>query len=157
MICNPTTKNGCFPSKQSHVWSLLEIAPVVPKYPPPSPIFRLSFQSTWQWDGYEIRAWTRFFRVTFLSVLSFKWPFRGLSALHLGNQKVTWKKLEGKFPHNTCISCRTWCEKMGWEKHFVLRKFNQQLGACVRKRSITCQASLTCYIWGLIQISYLTR
>ena len=25
----------------------------------------------------------------------FKWPFQGLSDLHLGDQKVTWKKLVG--------------------------------------------------------------
>ena len=26
----------------------------------------------------------------------FKWPFQGLSDLHLGDQKVTWKKLAGQ-------------------------------------------------------------
>ena len=36
---------------------------------------------------------TRFFPVTFLGVLSFKWPFQLLSDLDLGHQKVTWKKL----------------------------------------------------------------
>ncbi len=27
----------------------------------------------------------------------FKWPFQGLSDVHLGDQKVTWKKLVGKW------------------------------------------------------------
>ena len=29
----------------------------------------------------------------------FKWPFQGLSDLHLGDQKVTWKKLDQDFPY----------------------------------------------------------
>ena len=52
-------------------------------------------QSSWrEWcQMYEICLFTRFFQVTFFwGVL--KWPFQGLSDLHLAYQKVTWKKLE---------------------------------------------------------------
>ena len=37
----------------------------------------------------------RFFRVTLFG--GFKWPFQGLSDLHLGDQRVTWKKLAHRF------------------------------------------------------------
>ena len=37
----------------------------------------------------------------------FKWPLQGLSDLHLGNQKVTWKKLDHVFFVSTfCVSVR---------------------------------------------------
>ncbi len=39
---------------------------------------------------------TRFFKVTLLGP-THKWPFQGLSDLHLGNQKVTLKKLVYRF------------------------------------------------------------
>ncbi len=35
---------------------------------------------------------SRFFRVTLLG--GFKWPFQGLNDLYLGDQRVTWKKLD---------------------------------------------------------------
>ena len=36
----------------------------------------------------------------------FKWPFQGLSDLHLGDQEVTWKKLEIKeFESENSTTC----------------------------------------------------
>ena len=43
------------------------------------------------WSLGEIKMSARFFRVTLFG--GFKWPFQGLSDLHLGDQRVTWKKL----------------------------------------------------------------
>ena len=41
---------------------------------------------------FKKKHWARFFPVAFFG--GFKWPFQGLSELHLGDQKVTRKKLE---------------------------------------------------------------
>ena len=57
----------------------------------------------------------------------FKWPFQGLSDLHLGDQKVTWKKLEGseisgiRETKGICLSSKTahrskylQCDSQNW-------------------------------------------
>ena len=37
----------------------------------------------------------------------FKWPFQGLSDLHLGDQKDTWKKLEVNFHKSLVLNLQT--------------------------------------------------
>ena len=55
---------------------------------------------------------------------SFQWPFQGLSDLHLGNQKVTWKKLVYRF-HSVTFQLRVtrdlkqlWLSRIQWGIHY---------------------------------------
>ena len=70
----------------------------------------------------------------------FKWPFQGLSDLHLGNQKVTWKKLVGFhfFPHNGCYE---WWAPMrvrefGWTKIPQVALKRREIQRCLGSRGV---------------------
>ena len=95
----------------------------------------------------------------------FKWPFQGLSDLHLGNQKVTWKKLAVLFQIASSISrnknCSYWVTNMWmWMKPPRILQWSQDPDRA-GKKSLEFESSLVdifyagsswCFVWKFHRI-----